>query len=284
MQLECGCDMARAYLMDAQMPQTFWFHAIQHAMRVCNIFPCKVNGEVTTAHELAYDGVKPDYRVLFRLFSVRYFKAYNDGDRFRDGIGEAQSKQGIAIGCNQLTNAMEFYCPHTKTIVLVADFTLDEARSTPLAFNLKYDGGLFFGLYDHSPASRGIEPYPKGTSVRVNSLLGMVIVTPISSFDQGIPDSDADQFYTIHLLDDSVMKFSAPEMPSIIPAPMSNAPPLSLPAWICSNHKVLYLHEGQYHRGFLNCSDPNMWHFEIHARDGQVKQTFALPDLARHYL
>jgi len=74
-------DMARAYLTDAQMPRTFWFHAIQHATRICNIFPCKVNGELTTAHELAY-GVKPDYRVLFRLFSVGYFKAYKDGDRF----------------------------------------------------------------------------------------------------------------------------------------------------------------------------------------------------------
>jgi hypothetical protein len=110
----------------------FWFHVIQHAMRICNIFPCKVNGELTTAHELAY-GIKPDYRVLFRLFSVGYFKAYKDGDRFRDGIGEAQSKQGIAIGHNRLTNAMEFYCPHTKTITPAADFTLDEARSTPLA-------------------------------------------------------------------------------------------------------------------------------------------------------
>jgi hypothetical protein len=233
-------DMARAYLMDAQMPRTFWFHAIQHATRVCNIFPCKVNGKVTMAHELAY-GIKPDYRVLFCLFSVGYFKAYKDGNHFRNGIGEAQSKQGIAIGRNRLTNAMEFYCPHTKTIVPAADFTLDEARSTPLAFNLKYDGGLFFCLYDHSPASRGIEPYPEGTSVRVNSLPGMVIVIPISSFDQGIPNSDADQFYTVRLSDDSVMKFSVPEMPSIIPVPMSNAPPLSLPAWICSNHKALYL-------------------------------------------
>jgi hypothetical protein len=90
-------DMARAFLTDAQMPHSFWFHAVQHATRICNIFLCKVEGELTTAFELAY-GVKPDYHVLFRLFSVRYFKAYKDGERFRDGIGEAQSKQGIAIG------------------------------------------------------------------------------------------------------------------------------------------------------------------------------------------
>ena len=92
-------DMARAFLTDAQMPQNFWFHAIQHATRICNIFPCKVDGELTTAFELAYR-IKPDYQVLFRLFSIRYFKAYKDGEHFQDGIGEAQSKQGIVIGRN----------------------------------------------------------------------------------------------------------------------------------------------------------------------------------------
>jgi hypothetical protein len=139
---------------------------------------------------------------------------------------------------------------------------------------------LFFGLYDHSPASRGVEPYPEGTSIMVNSLPGMVIATRLTTFDQGIPDSDANQFYTIQLSDDSIMKFSAPEMPSVLPANTPHAPPLSLPAWICSNHKVLYLHEGQYHHGVLNHTDTNTWHFKIRSRDGQVKQTIALLDLA----
>jgi hypothetical protein len=80
-------DMARAFLTDAQMPLVFWFQAVQHATQICNIFPCRVNGEVTTAFKLAY-GVKPDYRVLFRLFSVGYYKVYKEGERFRDGIGD----------------------------------------------------------------------------------------------------------------------------------------------------------------------------------------------------
>jgi hypothetical protein len=243
-------DMARAFLTDAQMPRAFWFQAVQHATRVCNIFPCRVNGELTTAFELAY-GVKPDYRVLFRLFSVGYYKVYKEGERFCDGIGEAQSKQGIAIGRHHITNAMEFYCPHTKTIHVAADFTLDEARSTPNAFNLKYDGGIFFGLYDHSPAARGIEPYPEGTSVIVNSIPGTVILTPLTSSTQGIPDTDTDQFYTIRLSDDNVMQIAAPEMFSILPVTTSQAPSLAIPAWISTNHKVLYLHDGQYLRGYL---------------------------------
>ena len=83
--MECSwnvtVNMAHAFLTDAQMPHNFWFHAIQHAMRICNIFPFKVDGELTMAFKLAY-GVKPDYCVLFCLFSIRYFKAYRDGEHF----------------------------------------------------------------------------------------------------------------------------------------------------------------------------------------------------------
>ena len=92
---------------------------------------------------------------------------------------------------------MEFYGPHTKTITASADFILDEARSTPAAFNLKYNGGLFFGLYNHSPAACSLKPYPEGTSVKINSIHGTVISTPIVPFNQGLPNSDATQFYMI---------------------------------------------------------------------------------------
>jgi hypothetical protein len=78
-----------------------------------------------------------------------------------------------------------------KTIILAADFTLDEAQSTPLAFNLKYNGGLFFSLFDHSPASRGVEPYPEGTSVMINTLPGTVIATPIATLTRVSPQSDS---------------------------------------------------------------------------------------------
>ena len=146
---------------------------------------------------------------------------------------------------------MEFYCPHTKTITASADIILDEATSTPAAFNLKYDGGFFFGLYTHSPASRGIEPYPEGTSVIVDSTPGTVVSTPILPCNQGLPGSNATQFYTIHLSNDNIITIAAFKMPSIIPTTTSNALPLAVPAWICSNHKVLYQRDGIYLRGFL---------------------------------
>ena len=66
--IECNwniaVDMTHAFLTNAQMPCNFWFHAMQHTTRICNIFPCKVDGKLTTAFELAY-GVKLDYHILF---------------------------------------------------------------------------------------------------------------------------------------------------------------------------------------------------------------------------
>jgi hypothetical protein len=64
-------NMARAYITDMQMPRSYWFWALRHANQVANYIPCKVNDELTTPFELVY-GVKPDYRILFRLFSTVY--------------------------------------------------------------------------------------------------------------------------------------------------------------------------------------------------------------------
>ena len=85
----------------------------------------------------------------------------------------------------------------------------------------------------------------------VDSIPGTVISTPILPYNQGLPDSDATQFYTIHLSNDNIFTIAASEMPSIIPTTTSNALPLAVPAWICSNHKVLYQRDGIYLRGFL---------------------------------
>jgi hypothetical protein len=80
-----------------QMPRNFWYWAIRQVVFVMNYLPCTVSGRLTSSHELVY-GVKPDYRLLFCLFSTGYFKHSSDGSRCRDGITEATSMAGIAIG------------------------------------------------------------------------------------------------------------------------------------------------------------------------------------------
>ena len=89
-------EMARSYLMDMQMPRAFWFPAIQHAARMMNCIPGKINDALTTPFELLHHS-PPDSRLWFPLFSVGYFHHTRDGSVARSGF-QAQTIEGIAIG------------------------------------------------------------------------------------------------------------------------------------------------------------------------------------------
>ena len=127
------------------------------------------------------------------------------------------------------------------------------------------------------------KPYPEGTSVIINSIYRTVILIPILPFNQGLPDFNATQFYTIRLSDNNILTTTAPEMPFIIPTTTFEALPLAIPAWICSNHKVLYRFNDNYTHSFLWCSDNNTWHFEMRYWNRDIKSSIDLPDLTRHY-
>ena len=110
--------MARSYISDMQMPRCYWYWGLHHSVHVMNYLPCTMSGITTTPHELVY-GVKPDNRTLFRLFSNGFFKHSKDGVRNRDGIAEAQSMQGIAIGRCRKSDGLLFYCPHIPNIPIL---------------------------------------------------------------------------------------------------------------------------------------------------------------------
>jgi hypothetical protein len=72
--------MARNWLASAELPASFWFYAVRHAAKVCNYFPAKLDcGTWSTPFELAHK-VKPDLRVLFKLFSVAVAHCECQGD------------------------------------------------------------------------------------------------------------------------------------------------------------------------------------------------------------
>jgi hypothetical protein len=64
-------NMGRAFITDMQMPRNYWYWALCQAVQVHNYVPCIVEGISTTPHELVY-GVKPDLRILFRMFSTGF--------------------------------------------------------------------------------------------------------------------------------------------------------------------------------------------------------------------
>ena len=94
--------------------RTYWYWALCQAVAVINYLPVTEACLSTTPHELMYS-VKPDYRTLFRLFSVGYFK---HAPCTHDGVSESLSMQGIAIGRCRKTDGLLFYSPHTKKIYL----------------------------------------------------------------------------------------------------------------------------------------------------------------------
>jgi hypothetical protein len=62
-----------------------------------------------------------------------------NGASARDGVAEAQSKQGIAIGRDCKSDELLIYCPHSKKYFISNSYKIDEGRSTANAFKLKYD-------------------------------------------------------------------------------------------------------------------------------------------------
>jgi len=88
-------NMAWAFITDMQMLHSYWYWALRQAIQVQNYIPCI--GVSTTPHELVY-GVKPDLRVLFRMFSSGFFRHSQDGPLTRSGVSDAKMLQGIAVG------------------------------------------------------------------------------------------------------------------------------------------------------------------------------------------
>jgi hypothetical protein len=56
---------------------------------------------------------------------------------------------------------MLFLCPHNKQIYTSSDYKLDEGRNTPNTFDLKYDGGILIGLYNHQSPIGYTESFPE---------------------------------------------------------------------------------------------------------------------------
>ncbi len=128
-------NMGRAFITHMQMPRQYWYWALRQSVQVMNYVPCTVEGISTTPHELVY-GVKPDLHILFRMFSVGFFRHLQDGDHHHSGVSESKSMQGITLGRCRKSDGMIFYCPHNKQLYKSSDYKLDEGRSTPNTFNL----------------------------------------------------------------------------------------------------------------------------------------------------
>jgi len=108
--------MARNWLALAELPAKFWFYAVKRAVEVGNYSPMKLeDGSWTTPLELAHK-VKPDLRVLFKMFGLAAVSHEHAGDNHL-GKFEAQSVPMIAVGRCSNSNGLLFYNPAKGTFV-----------------------------------------------------------------------------------------------------------------------------------------------------------------------
>jgi hypothetical protein len=282
-------NMGRAFITDMQMPRQYWYWALCQSVQVINYIPCTVEGISTTLHELVYS-IKPDLRILFRVFSVGFFRHLKDGDHHCSSISESKSMQGITLGRCHKSDGMIFYCPHTKRLYTSSNYKLDEGRNTPNTFNLRYDGGIFVGLYNRSSPTSSCEPFPEGTPVTFPLITsnkkdtiqmnGTVISIPIHSNGTQLPlnDSDAPP-YVIKLVDGSVHKVSPDFLASIIKSTPNPDSKMCFPSWLGNDQNVMYLHDGIYKKGIMVWDPTNLtWRFSQLRRNGTELFGISLPN------
>jgi hypothetical protein len=262
--------MARAYLTEKQMPRSFWFYAVSHSARMMNAIPGKFGGKLASPFLLVH-GVGHDERTWFPLFSVCYFHCEREGDISRSHC-QAHTMDGIAIGRSPTSNAMLVYSPRTKRYYEPDSYRLDPYRLPSSVYpDLCYDGGLFCSLVRDGGAPME-ELYPPGTRVeRVDPtskllMAGTVMDIPLSTDVLGSPS------YLILFDNGTSASIPLVDMPSMIPAPpvhisdmagsVSEHSPL-LPPFLSINSRIIYEHDGTYHKGFLSRKPCGMYRFSF---------------------
>ena len=161
--------MARAYPTEKQMPRDYWFHAVQHACRMMNQIPSKVNGKIAASFELVHH-VPPDTRTWFPLFSIVFFYKKSNEDHDRTSF-QSKAMIGIAVGCSTKTNALSVYNPTTKKYYEPDTYKFDLSRLPCNKFPscIHYDEGLVADLYCHSHKNIP-RPYPPpGMTIKLTS-------------------------------------------------------------------------------------------------------------------
>ncbi len=101
--------MSRTFLMEKQMPRTFWYFAIKHAARMMNMIPGKYKGKLTSPFMLVH-GVCPDPRTWLPLFLLCYFH-HNKDSNAPHSKNQAHTLDGIVIKQSSTSNALLVYHP-----------------------------------------------------------------------------------------------------------------------------------------------------------------------------
>jgi len=261
--------MARNWLASAELPASFWFYAVKRAAEVCNYFPMKItNTNWTTPLELAH-GIKPDLRVLFKLFSLAAVRRERIGDS-KLGKFESQSTPMIAIGRCPNSNAIQFYNPSNGAFVSSIDFKFQHNVTSGAHFGLKYQPGTFIYRLDES-TSVFAPKFCLDTPVFVHTHSPPSRATVI-----GIPSYSHPDVYTVSYPDGSIAEYTS-DLLSLAPSNTSRNISSLLPSWIKGGaNATLFLDQmAKPKHGRLDIDSSNRWLFF----PGKSSDGIELPDL-----
>jgi len=246
--------MARSWLASAELPGSFWFYAVKRAAETCNYFPTKLEcGTWSTPLELAH-GIKPDLRVLFKLFGVAAVRRERQGDQTL-GKFDSQSVPMIAVGRCPNSNGIQFYNPSNGTFVSSIDYKFQPNVTSGSFFGLKYQSGTFIYRLDETT-------YIHAPKFLLNSQVYVHTHSPPSVAKViGIPTYDTPNIYTVCYKDGSIAEYLDDQL-SAVNSTVSTKPTL-LPNWIKGGcNATLFLADMPKPRhGKLQQSSDNCWHF-----------------------
>ncbi len=175
--------MSREYLIEKQIPRTFWYFTIKHSARMMNMIPGKYKGKLASPFMLVH-GVRPDPRTWLPLFLLCYFHHKKDSDVSRSK-NQAHTLDGIVIGWSSTLNALLVYNPCNQQYYKPHSYRLDSYCLPSSVYpSIVYDGGLFVSLHRDGLAPTN-KPYPPGTRVAkmdpdmIITLFGTVMDIPI---------------------------------------------------------------------------------------------------------
>ena len=130
--------MGRNWLASVELPAKFWYYAVKHAAEVLNYYPIKLEDDTwSTPLELAH-GIKPDLRVLFKVFGLAAVCRERNGDC---RVGKFDKFQ-----LNTTSGAYFGYKYQAGTFF----YRLDETTSI---FSPKYALDTSVYIHTHSPPS-----------------------------------------------------------------------------------------------------------------------------------
>lgn len=117
------CELARALIIDADLPKSFWAEAISTAVYVRNRAPTNAHKEVTTPYQKWYH-CRPDISNLRVFGSLAYTHI---PDQLRQKLDD-KAEVMMMVGYSLRSKAYRLYNPATGQIVIRRDVVFDEDK------------------------------------------------------------------------------------------------------------------------------------------------------------